>query len=219
MAQAWIPSPYDSSNMGGSSTDWDQLLGGLGQMAGGLFGRYNNPADASMEYANKLSGVITPYYDPYMDAGLAALGILGPEYSKLISDPAAMMAFLGEGFEQSPGYQYQYDTAMNAANTAAAAGGQLGGTAHQENAAKQATNLANQDYYNSLNNTTGLYKTGLSGMGDINQMGYMAASDLAGYLAQNIMNQAMIAAMSAKQQNSSAGGIFGGAVDMVSSIF
>lgn len=196
------------------ATDWSALLGGAGQAAGGLLGFYNNPADAAMEYSEQLYDTISPYYNPYIKAGRMALGVLGPEYYQLINDPYSQMDEMASGFQPSPGYEYQYNQSMNAINTAAAAGGVAGSPAHQQAASDQASASASQDYWNYMNYMNGLYRTGLGGMGDINQMGYGASSELAGYLAQNLMNMSRIAAMGARAQNSAIGNVVGGVMDV-----
>src|SRR5689334_20220257 len=111
---------------------------------------YNNPADSAMPYLEKVPGTITPYYQPYIDQGQNSLSTLMNQYNTLINNPAAVMQMAGSGYQQSPGYQYEYDSAMNAQNSAAAAGGMLGTPYHQENAANTAADVANQDYQQYL---------------------------------------------------------------------
>lgn len=154
---------------------------------------YKNPADAAMPYFNQIPGTITPYYQPYINAGNQALSTLMKQYQTLLSNPDAIMKLAGSGFQSSPGYQYQYNQGMNAANQAAASGGMLGTPYHQQDAANMASNLANQDYYNYLNHALGLYNTGLSGEQGINEMGFKASDSLASGLASNLSNEAGLA--------------------------
>ncbi len=195
------------------------FLSGLGGISSGLMGLFNNPADAAMQQSDKLQSTIAPYYDPWINAGRTALPTVMGQYSQLINDPASIYNMLGAGFESSPGYQYNYDQSMNGINQAAAAGGMLGSPSHQQQAGTQASALANQDYYNYMGGMQNLYGTGLSGMQGINQMGYNASDAMGSMLGQNIMNQAMLAAMMSKQQNSSMGGLLGGATSMVGGLF
>ena len=162
---------------------------------------FDNPADSGMNYLNQIPGTITPYYQPYIDAGNQSLNTLMGQYNQLLSNPDAIMSMLGGGFQSSPGYNYQYNQAMNAANSAAASGGMLGTQSHQQNASQMASDLANQDYYNYLNHTTGLYNQGLSGMQGINQMGYGASNELAQSLANTLMSQAGMAYKGTANQN------------------
>lgn len=199
-------------------------LGGAAQLAGGLFGsKYQNPANAGMQYLNQIPGTIKPYYDPYIQAGQQSLGDLMSQYGQLINDPGQKFSQLGQGFQQSPGYQFQYNQGMNAANSAAQAGGMAGTPYHQQNAASMANNLANQDFYNYMGNVQGLYGQGLQGMGGINQMGYNASNELAQSLAASLMNQGGMAYAGANNQNAAngarMGNIFGGAAGLMSAFF
>lgn len=205
--------------LGLNPMQWTSVLQGVGGMAAGLWGLGNNPADAAMGYSEQLPGTVTPYYQPYIDTGLLANEQLYSQFNQLINNPQSIYDMLAGGFEQSPGYNWQYNNAMNAANNAAAAGGMSGTPAHQQQASTLAAQLANQDYYNYLNNMSGLYGQGLSGMQGINQMGYNASDSLAGLLAQNLMNQAMMSAMGQMNANSSMGGLIGGATEAVSGLF
>jgi len=170
-----------------------------------------NPYSASSGYLSGMGQQSLPYYQPYMQAGAAALPALMGQYSQLMTNPGSVNQMLGSGFEQSPGYQFQYDQAMNAANSAAAAGGMAGSPAAQQNASTVAQQMANQDYYNYLKNVTGLYGAGLSGMGNINQMGYQANTGYADILNQQAMAQAYNAMMQQQWANeqSSSSGLFG----------
>jgi hypothetical protein len=228
---AMLPAPFDSqqSGMSGMSFNPWMMALGLGGMGGGLAGMMNNPSEAAMGYTNQLPGTVSPYYDPYIQAGQRSMGTLENQFNQLINDPASIYAMLAPqgGFQQSPGYQWQMEQGMNAATNAAASGGQAGGSAHQQQAASLGTNMANQDYYNWMNQVynpefermLGLYGSGLSGLSGLNTMGYNASDSLASLLAQNLMNQAQLASTSAQQQNSSMGGLLGGAATAVGSFF
>lgn len=188
------------------------IISGVGSALGSLYSI--NPADEAMGYVSQLGETVGPYFDPYIDAGLGALDTLYDEYGNLISNPQSIYDMLASGFQASPGYQYNYDQAMNASNSAAAAGGMLGSPAHTQQSQEMAMQLANQDYYNYLDNMTSLYSMGLGGMGDINQMGYGASNQMANYMAQELMAQAYLAAMSAKFKNAQTGGLIGGIVGL-----
>jgi hypothetical protein len=193
------------------------LMAGLGSMTGGLANLFNSPSKAAQGYSEQLPGTVTPYYQPYIDTGLRSLDTLENQFQQLVNDPNAIMQMLGGQFQQSPGYQWQYDQAMNAGTNAAASGGMAGGTAHQQQAMGTASGLANQDYWNFMDYMSGLYGTGLSGLGNLNQMGYGASDALAGLLAQNLMNQAQMAAYGAQNQNSALGSLVGGVTGALSS--
>ena len=160
-----------------------------------------NPADAAMPYLNQVPGTIKPYYDPYISAGQGALGTLQGQYSQLVNDPGSLMRMLGSGFQQSPGYQFQYNQGKNAVDNAAASGGFLGTEQHQQNAGAMASNLANKDFYDYFNNAKDLYGRGLSGYEGINQMGYNASDTLASSLGANLMNQGQLAYQGQQSEN------------------
>jgi hypothetical protein len=153
---------------------------------------YQNPADSAMPYLNQVPGTVTPYYNPYINAGQDSLSQLMSQYQTLLTDPNAVMQMAGSGYQQSPGYQYEYDSAMNAENSAAAAGGMLGTPYHQENAANAAADVANQDYQQYLDQALKLYGVGLHGTEGINQMGYQASDALAQALANNLNTEATL---------------------------
>ena len=162
---------------------------------------YNNPATAAMPYMQQIPGVLQQYYSPYANAGQGSLNTLMQQYNTLLNNPQAIMQMAGSGYQQSPGYQYQYDQAMNAQNSAAASGGMLGTPYHQENAATTANDLANQDYEQYLNQTLGLYGKGLEGEQGLNQMGYNASNELATGLATNLGNEGGMAYSGVAGQN------------------
>lgn len=178
----------------------------------GTNGGMPNPSDAAKGYLDNIPGTIKPYYDPYIDAGKQSLSQLMGQYSGLINDPTSIMNKMGSTYKQSPGYQFNMNQGMNAINNAESAGGMLGTPSHQQYAGQMASNLASQDYNTYLHNAMGMYGQGLSGMNDINHMGYQASNDLAGALASNMQNQAGLAfqgqANQNQQQSDQAGNLF-----------
>jgi len=105
-------------------------------------------------------------------------------------------------------------------------GGMLGTGAHQYNAVNMTNNLANQDYYNYMDRTIGLYNQGLAGQQDINHMGYGASDQLAQSLGANLMNQGNMAYAGVQNQNQANAdrynrdmGMLGGAAGAVSGFF
>jgi hypothetical protein len=162
---------------------------------------YTNPADVAMPYLNDLPGMVKPIYDPYMDAGKQSLNTIMGQYGNLVNDPNKVMTMLGQGYKESPGYQFQMREAMNAANNAAAAGGGIGGTQHQNQSATIASNLANKDFMDYLSGMMGLYGQGLEGYGGINQLGYTASNEYGNTLGNNQMNKANMAYLGQSNKN------------------
>jgi hypothetical protein len=184
-------------------------LGGIGAGIGNLFADFNNPADAAMPYLDNISNTISPYYQPYINAGQQALPQLTDAYSGLMKDPTALANAIGQKYQPSPGYQFSVDQATKAANQAAAAGGMVGSPAEQQQLASTVTGLANQDYYNFLDRMLGLYGQGLGGLSNINNMGFGASTSLADNLASAILSQAKLAYAGAQNENEHEGGMWG----------
>jgi hypothetical protein len=168
---------------------------------------YSNPANAAMPYLQQIPGTITPYYQPYINAGNDALNTLIKQYSTLLNNPGQIISQAGSGYQESPGYQYNYNAAENANNAAAAAGGSLGTTEHQNEAASTATNLANEDYQTYLNQALGLYSKGLQGEQGLNTQGYNASNSLATSLGNNLESEAGLAYNGVASQNAANSGV------------
>jgi hypothetical protein len=168
-----------------------------------------NPANAAMPYFGQIPGIYQQYYSPYMQAGANALPQLQNQFNTLMNNPGQFINHMGAGFQQSPGYQFQTQQALNAANRAASAGGMLGTPAEQQSIAGTVNGLANQDYYNWLNHSLGAYGQGLQGEQGLNQMGFSASSDMANSLASALMSQGNLAYAGQANQNQMNGGLFG----------
>ncbi len=162
---------------------------------------YKDPAKAAQPYLNQVPETISPYYQPYINAGQGSLNTLQQQYGNLVNNPGQQLNTIGQGYQQSPGYDFQMQQALQAANHAAAAGGMTGSPQNQQQNMQVASDIANQDYYNWLGQALGLYNTGLSGTQDINKMGYGASNELAQSLANNLMSQSGLQYQGAQGQN------------------
>lgn len=194
---------------------------GMGDLLGaGLLGwgmsNYQNPADSAMPYMNQISQMLPGYFNPWINAGKAMLPQLQQQYGQLVNNPGGVMNRIGAGFQQSPGYQFQTQQALNAANRAAAAGGMAGSPMEQQSIAGTVNQLANQDYYNYLNHGMSLYGQGLNGMNDMSHMGLQASSNLGEDLASALMSQAQLAYAGQANQNQFMGGSMGGIGGLIS---
>lgn len=187
------------------------------------YNAYEDPSKGAMGYLEQIPGVITPYFQPYVNAGTTALPMLMEQITKLVNDPAAIMQMLGSGFQESPGYDYQVQQATQAANQAAAAGGMVGSPMEQQQLASSIMGMANQDYYNYLNHIMKLYGGGMKGLGGLTKLGYKAGSTLATDLANVLESQADLSYKAARGQNLAKAGLFGGAsnaaTDLMSGLF
>lgn len=206
-------------------------LGGLGAGLGSMMmGGGNNPYDAAKGSFDQIPGTISPYFNPYIEAGRSALpqlqnqygSMMGNyqgvqnQYNSLMNDPSAKYNQLASGYQRSPGYNWNMSQGMAAADNAAAAGGMQGSPQHQQQASTIATGLASQDFQNYLSHVLGLYGSGLQGnqnmftgglqgMQGINNQGYNASDTLAGALSSNLMNQGNLAFSGAAAQNQAQG--------------
>jgi len=188
---------------------------GIGDLLGaglGIFNmsQYKNPSDSGMPYLNQAAQMLPGYFQPWIDAGKNALPQLQQQYGNLINNPGGMLNKMGQGFQQSPGFKFQTDQALGAANRAAAAGGMLGTPMEQQNIAGVVNGLANRDYYNYLDHVGNLYSAGLNGFGNMSHDGLMASSNLGEDLANILMSQAQMAYAGTANQNQSQGGSLGG---------
>lgn len=239
----WAAAIPAAMKMFGDTKDEQQAkMTGMGSLIGGLWGQHNaidpgavtNPYfTQANKYLEQTPGYVQQYLDPYVNAGQGAMRTLQNQYQNLLNDPNALLAKLGAGYQQSPGYQRNVDEATRASNNAAAAGGYIGSPQQQEQMAKSISGIASQDYNQYLNNVMGLYGQGLQGMGGINQMGYGAAGGATSTLADMLKNQAQNAQTQAEmnyyntmnqnqkseQQSSGLGGLIGGIFNGLSSIF
>jgi hypothetical protein len=193
-------------------------LGAAGAGLGGLFSNQQNPYNSASPYLNQVPGTISPYYNPYIQAGQGALGQLQGQYGNMINNPMALYNKVASGYQASPGYQWQLGQGLNAINNVASAGGMAGSPQHQQQAGTLATGLANQDYYNYLNNALGsaqgMYGAGIQGLQGLGQMGLGASNELANSLGNNLLTQGNLAFSGQAAQNQAQGqewgSIFGG---------
>ena len=150
-------------------------VGALGGAASGIFsklfggGDKQNPYDESKHFLDE-------GYDPYIKQGHDIDPRLHDEYMRLLQDPSGFLDKIGAGYKQSPGYQFNLNQQLNAAQNAAAAGGMAGSAANQYASQEVAHGLADQDYYNYIKEALGLHGKGLGGLQDISKRGYEAST-------------------------------------------
>jgi hypothetical protein len=169
------------------------FFSGLGDLYGAKMlssVQFPNPATGAMPYLNQIPAILQKYFSPYGAAGTQAMGTLQNQYSQLLSNPGAIFNQIGSGFQQSPGYNFQVQQMQNSANNAAAAGGTLGSPAEQQTIAGNVGQMANSDFYNYMNHALSMYGMGLHGEEGINNMGFMANSELAKNIMSALMSQA-----------------------------
>lgn len=211
----------------------DSGLGSIGSGLYSLFGE-NDPQDAAWPYLNKIPDMLNGLYQPYIQNGQAAFGSLNNymtqgtnanntlmgQYNNLISNPTGTMNQIGSTFHSSPGYNWDVNQALGAANRASAAGGMAGSPAEQQTIGGTVNQMANQDYYNYLNHGIGMYNQGLQGMEGVSSRGLAAGTDvyntganMSNELAQNLastyLNQANLGYQGTINTNQRIGGGLG----------
>lgn len=204
---------------------------------------YKDPGKAANKYYSQIPGTMTPYYQPYIDAGNQSMGTLSnqyntqmgnyqplqDQYNTMMNNPSQIISNLGAGFQESPGYQYTQQQAAYAGNNAAAAGGMAGSPQHQQYAQETAGHIADQEFNNYMKQALGIYDQGISGNQnfydqalrgnqDFSHMGYSASNELAQSLANALMSQGNLAYSSAANQNQRRGGMMGSALGAAGSI-
>lgn len=153
-------------------------LGGIGAGIAGLLGGYNNPGNEANKYLSKIPNELDKYFSPYIQAGQRQLPGLENQYGKLTSDPGGTLNQMGQGFQQSPGFQFALQQALQGAGHAQAAGGMAGSPQHEFENMNIATQMGNQEYYDWLNQVTGLYGKGLEGQQGLFNTGAKAGMGL-----------------------------------------
>lgn len=142
------------------------LTSNYGQAANALTSNYGQAkTDLGNQYAQTQGylGQATASYQPLINQTAGSVG----QYENAIgANGAAGNAAATAAFQAAPGYQYQQDQALGAVQRSAAARGGLAGGNATADILNTATGLANQSYQqyvNNLQNSTGLYTTGLAG--------------------------------------------------------
>ena len=157
-------------------------LASMGAGIGSMIGGGNNkghPMQQANSYWNQIPPEMQKYLGQYMQSGQGAMNGLNAQNQQMVNDPSAMYNKVASGYHQSPGYQWNFDQEMNAANNAAAAGGMAGSPQHQQQAATMASGLANKDFNNYMGHGLGLYGKGLSGMQQMSNQGFQANDQMA----------------------------------------
>ncbi len=170
-----------------------------------------NPANSAMPYLNQIPGQTSKYFDPYINAGKEALPQLQGQYDQLLNNPGGKLNDIGQNFQQSPGFKFALDQALQGAGHAAAAGGMAGSPQHEQQNMGLATDIANQDFYNWLSGATGLYDQGLQGEQGLASGGLQAGTSMADMIAQTLAQQANLQFQGQRQKNQNKNDLWGNA--------
>lgn len=192
-------------------TPWG-LANGLPQMGmglAGMFGNQKSPSQAADPYFSQIGQQTGQYYDPYIQAGKGAIPGLQDQYGQLLNNPGQKLNDIGQNYQQSPGFKFALQQALQGAGHASAAGGMAGSPQHSQQEMQMATDMASQDYNNWLGQATGLYGQGLTGQQGMMGQGGNAANAQANMIAQQLALQGQNAYKGQQQQNNSWGNAFG----------
>lgn len=228
--------PYGSMSSGGASNNLGSSGGnsgmsmmeslGMGGLIGGglgsLFGMFGNSGPNPSDTIGKIPGQVSPYLQPYMDAGKSQLGPLAGLYGQMTSDPGGMLNQMGQSYHQSPGFQFALQQALQGAGHGAAAGGMAGSPMAQQQNMGIATQMGNQDYYNWLNQAKGMFGQGLEGRQNLAGMGQEGGESMANMISQALAQQAQAQYAQQAQQNQEGGGIgslLGGGIGLIAHHF
>ena len=181
----------------------------------GLFS-HDDPYDEYADEISQIPGAISPYYQPYIDAGTDALNTLNPLYQNMLGNygglqqgynamfmhPDQVLNQMMSGYSQSPYYDYELEQGENAIGAAEAAGGMAGTPEHAQKNASLAENLANQYMQEYLKNAEMIGRGGMRGKQQFLNMGTRGEEGIykSGMNASNQMAQAIADAMSSQAQ-------------------
>lgn len=177
-------------------------------------GLFPDASKAAMGPLNQIPGTITPYFKPYTDAGASALPGYQDMMHQLMSNPQDFMSKLGQGYQQSPGYNFAVQQGQQGINNAAASGGMLGTPQHEQESAAMNQGLANQDYGNYMDNIMKIFNVGQSGTGGLITQGAASSSDLASSLAQALAGKSGLQYAGQANQNNQTGNLLNGIMSM-----
>ncbi len=206
--------PYSGGVGDAPSQSWESRLGGyashnaagIGSAIGGaLAGSGEAPSSAADQYLNKEAGDISGYMQPYETAGANALGNLGNIYGQMMKSPGGYLNKIGSQFHQSPGFEFAMHQALLGAGNAAAAGGMAGSPLQQQQASQIAEQQANQNYYQWMNQATGMLGKGLQGEQGLAGLGMQGSTNMSNILANQLQEQASMAYHQQAAKNKSKG--------------
>jgi len=218
---------YGGYNGNGMNNGYGALGGAFGSLLGGVGSLMTqNPMNSAMPYYNQVPGVLNSAYspwmgqqsqqslNPYLQLGQNSGNTYANQANNLVNNPTGMMNQIGAGYQSSPGYNWQVQQSQQAANNAAAAGGMAGSQAEQQNIAGTVGQLANQNYWQYVNNGLGMYNQGLGALQNMYGVGAQSANNMYSTganmannygqnMAQSLMNQGGLAYNGQINQNQS----------------
>jgi hypothetical protein len=168
-----------------------------------------NPAKDASNIIGQIPGQTQGYQQPFFEAGKNQLPGLTDQYGQLMKDPGGKMNQIGQSFQQSPGFKFAMQQALQGGNHAAAAGGMAGSPEHEQKNMQMATDMGNQEYNNWMQNALGMYGQGLQGSQGMANQGQQAGQSMADNIAQMLAQQANLSFNGQAQQNQNRSDMWG----------
>ncbi len=195
----------------------EDMLGGGGM---GLFGggSSQNPADAASPYLQQIPGVAHKAYDPYIQRGQEAGGVLSGALDPMAQDPTGYLEKLMQSYRPSRAYQMQQEAMTRAAGNTAAAGGMRGTPSDISGEARITDRLMGQDMQQWLQNVMGIQRTGIGGEQNLYGTGFGASRAEEGDLSNVLGTQAQLAFQGSREEAKRKQDEFGGLLSALGSI-
>jgi len=173
----------------------------MGELNKLLYGKHSNPAEKAQPYYDQAMQMERQYYNPYIQQGQQAGGLMSPIYGGMAQDPVGHMNQLMSQYEPSEAYKAQHEEAMSAARNAAAAGGYAGAPGDVKFQTQLTDKLLSQDMQQWLQNTMGIQGAGLQGEQHMYDTGFGATRGLTGDLANLYGTQGQLAFQGQREKN------------------
>lgn len=181
---------------------YNPYLGAAGGGASGFAGSlWQNPSDQANKDIQNIPGYYHQYLDPYYQTGIDQSKLLRDQYGNLTRNAPGILNDIGKGYQQSPGFKFALQQALQGAGHAAAAGGMAGSPQHEQQNMQIATGLANQDFNQWMQNALGLYGTGLQGEQNLYNTGFESGKDITSGLSNADLQKAILDYMGTQSNN------------------
>jgi len=159
-----------------------------------------DPAKDANRYLDKIPGVGHDAYDPFINQGREAGGILKDQYGRML-DPTKYMDDIMKNYQMSQGATYKRDQLGKGIGNTAAAGGIAGTPEHQREYGQMSNDIMSQDMDQYLQNALGINDRGIRGEEGFYDKGFQASGSLADMLASMFGSKAGLAYQSGTQKN------------------
>lgn len=183
------------------------------------FGGGGDPAGAANPYYQQIPGVAEKYYNPFIQRGAGAGGILSGQFDKMSQDPSGFIDALMKNYSGSEGYKLKQEQMQRAAGNAAAAGGMRGSQADISNEADISRRLQGEDMQQWLQNVLGVQHEGLGGEQHLYDVGFDASGRAASDIENALGEQGQLAFQGERQRMADRSGRLGGLGSALGGLF